>query len=757
MKRLIAGLLILLAATAAAAVYVGTDNERRQLMQHAAVSVGQPLTIPNDPRLADPDKLYSALRSAADDARVNVFRTAVGFTVDGLPQTTQYVLLTTGTRLFDAFDLRAGRWLTPEDADHPERFLSTTSSSGPAQVGVIGDFGGNDLIVVRGLRSALDSLPVAATYVVEAPDPASFTKFVNAFADRASSAAGAPGLFSPSSFESRGDSFAGYTTGYAPVLSAVQLVITFFAALFLAFQVLHEAKKAGVMKLHGFGAIDVWFEVAGRRILVALAASEAVALVGSRLVPDANDDFTISVGLAIARAFVVMLAASIVACAYVARTNISNGIKNRKDTRAVFALNTLVKVGCSVGLIAVGAGLWLQYANAAGERAQFGNWERARGYGIFYPTAVGNDLVELQTGGLGTTMAEVFDLYPALNERGALYVDATAYEPAALAAPLPPGAHRSLVVNVNYLHQFPLRDASGRKIDVPDSTTDWVLLIPSSYRDREAEIRADFKRTRTGDTTQQGAVQAEDALFGRPAPATVAQQAVSIIWMEDGQSVFSFDPLINPDAGNNIVDPFLQVMTSANSLGIDRANMLTGSGGTALKIRLVDGDTVKTLADISPTLTHLKLDDNLRHLVTMDEYVSQKIAALDAGIRSVVIAGFALLVGLLVLAVQSASILFERYSRRITVRRLFGAGFTRTYREVLLIFGTVWTVQLVGALIANRLALNPFSTSTFSSIADDSVVVAITAAVVLVECLFSIGALVLIERRGIVRVLKQEF
>ena len=170
MKRVIVALLMLLSAAAAATVYVNTDNAQRQLMQHAAASVGQPFTIPGDPRLADPVKMYAALRTAAADARVNVFRTSVGYTPDGRPQVTQYVLLTTNTHLFDAFSLRSGRWLRPEDADHPERFLSTTQTGSPDQVGVLGDFGGNDLVAVRGLRSAFDSLPVAATYDVESSD-----------------------------------------------------------------------------------------------------------------------------------------------------------------------------------------------------------------------------------------------------------------------------------------------------------------------------------------------------------------------------------------------------------------------------------------------------------------------------------------------------------------------------------------------------------------------------------------------------------
>jgi putative ABC transport system permease protein len=751
MKRVIIALLMLLSAAATATVFVNTDNAQLQAMQHAAVKVGQPFTIPGDPRLADPVKMYAALRAAAADARVNVFRTSVGYALDGRPQVTQYALLTTNTHLFDAFSLRAGRWLGPEDADHPERFLSTTQTGSPDQVGVLGDFGGNDLVAVRGLRNAFDSLPVAATYDVESTDKSSSDRFLNSLAQASSQLAGGPGPFTAASFMGGNDLFAGYASEFAPILNAVQYLIIFFTALFLAFQVLHDAKKAGVMKLHGFGVVRVWFAIAGRLILISLVTSEGIALLATRFVPDTTFEFTISVGLTIVRAFAVMLVASIVACAYVARANISNSIKNRKDTRGVFAVNTLVKIACSVALIAVGAGLWLQYANAAAARQQFGNWDRARGFGIFSPTLVGNDLVEAETGGSATTAAEVYDLYPALNDRGALYVDANNYEPVALAESFPPGAYRSIVVNVNYLKQFPLRDDSGRTIGIGENTTDWVVLAPSHYKSQRAEILAYFQADRSG------AAHAEEAVFGRPVPASVAHQGVSIIWMQDNQAVFSFNPLVDPDHGNNIVGPFIQVMTSANSLGIDRANMLSGGGGTAMKIRLLGGDPVRTHQDLLPTLKRLKLDDNLPYLVTMDEYVSQQIAALDNGIRSVEFAGIALFVGLLVLAVQSLSILFERYSRRITVRRLFGAGFMRTFREPLLLFGAVWSVQLIGALVANRLGLNPFSTPTFSSVAGDGIVVAIAACVAALEVLFSAGVLTFIERRSVVRVLKQEF
>jgi len=766
MRRLIIGMLVVLAASAAVIAYLDASDAQRQRIEQAG-AIGRPITIPTDPRLSDPDTVFGMLRRAAVDARVNVLRTLVGYTADGRQRTTQYVLLTTGTHLFDAFNLRSGRWLTPDDADHPDRYLSDARSDSPEQVGVLNVFGIQPEISIRSLQRAFDSLPVAGTYVIEASDEASFDTFANSLAQRASALAGGPGAFTARTFTSSAFGGVGGQSVGGPgiVLGAVQFLIVFLTAIFLAFKVLHQAKKAGVMRLHGFGALDVWYEVAGRLLLVTLIASEAIALPATLLVPGTTLDFSRAVGLDILRAFAVMLSASLLTCAYVARAQIGSAIKNRKDTQGLFALNTMVKIGASALLIAAASGLWVLYTDAAAARDKFGNWDRARGYGVFTPRSVGNDFAEIVSGGTATTAALVFDLYPTLNDRGALYVDATQFEPPPpeQGAPEPSVAtgppYRSMKVNANYLERFPVLDAAGRAIEVGEGTTDWVVLAPIHLRDQEQQIRAFFQGVRTGDG---GAIQS-NGTYGRPMPTGLAHQKVAIVWTADGQSVFSFNPLVNPGAGNNIVDPIVEVMTTSNSVGDDRGNMMSGGIDSALKMPLQEGDAARTLQGLEPLLKSLKLDDNYRYLVTIDGWVAQQIATIDLALRLYAGVALGLLVGLLMLSVQSVSIMFERYSRRITVRRLFGAGFAQAYREVVLLFGVSWGLQLGGALIANRLGVNPFATAPASAVAPatgvaaDGVIVVVTAAIALLEWLLSVVVLTRIERGGVVRVLKQEF
>jgi len=343
----------------------------------------------------------------------------------------------------------------------------------------------------------------------------------------------------------------------------------------------------------------------------------------------------------------------------------------------------------------------------------------------------------------------VYDLYPKLNAAGGLFVDSSMYEPLALTHPLPSGAFPTMTVNPNYLKQFPIRDRTGQPITVSETTTDWVVLVPVTYQDRQAQLESYFQGLRSG------AGRPEKLMFGRDAPASIANQKVSVIWTQPGQEIFSFNPKVNPDHGNIVADPIVQVLTTANSLGVDRANMITGGANTAMKVRLSPGGTVATLAALQPSLARLRLADNLRHLVTMNDYAAQRIQSLQDQIRSITIAAAASYTGLLLLTAQNLAIIFERYSRKIVIRRLFGFGFTRRYRDFLSIFAVIWATQLLAALAANRLGVNPLSTQP--SAPGLGVVIVVTGLGTVLELAFAVFVLARIERRNTITVLKGDF
>ncbi|MGH9553788.1 MAG: DUF1430 domain-containing protein, partial [Terriglobales bacterium] len=164
-----------------------------------------------------------------------------------------------------------------------------------------------------------------------------------------------------------------------------------------------------------------------------------------------------------------------------------------------------------------------------------------------------------------------------------------------------------------------------------------------------------------------------------------------------------------------------------------------------------------TLAALQPDLKRLKLDDNLTHLVTLDDAALQKVQRIQGNITIIAVTGIGLLIIMLILALQSLTLLFERFARKIVTRRLFGLSFGRRYREFLVIFGAVWVGEMAVALLANSVGLNPFASATDSGAATASATLGVCVATLTIESLFSAAALIFIEHRRTTDVLKGEF
>ena len=756
MKRILAALLCALSVAAFLRAFVVTDQAQRNAFRQATSGIGLGFTLPANPALADPDALESDLEAATQAANANVLRSSSGFELDGTSQVTHYVLLTRPTALFDRLSLASGRVLAVDDtASGSRQFLSTARTDSPDQVGILSDFAANDRVYVRPLSAAWSALPVAGSYRVEARNPDEAQQFIDVLLKRINDrlGAGERQLTSRDLLTEKQSTGIDGAVNVAGLLGLAQGVLVAMALLLLVYHLLHEAKQVGVLKLHGLSSLLVWWRMAGRLVagvgLTSVVAGAAVSLV----VPGTNLRFTGDVAAALTTAFLAMLISSLLTTAYTVQVRPSDSLKNRKDTTGLFAVNCVVRGVATIGVVAIGASLLTQYQGAMTAATGLGDWASTRQYGIFSPTLVGNDLEDSRTGGTGSLASEVFDLYRALNEQGGLFVDSTAFQPGVT----PEGAWPTMVVNPNYLAAYPILAEDGRPVSISESTTDWVVLAPSSLRGRAAELQSYFERKRHGDTTEQGALQAELALFGREAPSAVANQDVRVVWVRDGQQAFSFNPEVATSTANRLNSPLIEVMTLANSLGQDRANMITGGPESAMKVRLVNGDTAVTQQSLQPLLSRLHLDDNLRRVITMEGYVADEVERVHQGLLSILVSGVALAVALLVLIGQTLTIVFERYSRRIVMRRLFGLGFFARYAEYLAVMAALWAAQVIGALVVNAAGVSPFSTDTTASVAPTATVLAVAAVVLGVELVFSTAVLGLIERRNTVAVLKGDF
>ena len=754
LKRVLVVLLIALTGLGFAVSLLRAADEQRTAMEQAASSIGNAFAIPTDPRFADPEVISPALLNAALASHVNVFRTAFGYDGHDNPTVSHYILLTADTRFYEPFRTRSGALLSPEQTRAGDRFVATTGEVRGAQTGVLSALPGGPRVSIRPLNQAFLALPTAGSYYVECAQLSGCEAFLEHLAtdintrDQTIHA-------TPDTFKAEGQQIAGFSNGALPLLGAGIYLLIVFVALAVLYRQISEAKRSGLLQLHGMGVFAIWWRITGRLIMIVLGIASAAAILAAALIPGATSQFMSTLAAFLLRSLVITMIVSLLSCLYIMRLRVAEAIKNRKDTKALFAFTMMIKVAFAVLLIVTGGSLWLGYQAAARELKQVGHWKSTAGYGVFSPMKVGNDLIDIQSGAPGPLTAEVYDLYPMLNARGSLYVDSLAFEPAALAQPLLPGKYRTMTVNPNYLRAYPVQDTAHTPITISESETDWIVLVPDTLRPESQAIEANITYNRVD------VARAERGLFGRDMPAAVRAQHIRIIWTAPHQKVFAFNTLINPNAGGLLDDPIIEVMTLSNSAGIDRDNAITGDVDGALKVKLTNNSPTDTFVALQPDLKRLKLDDNLTHLVTLDDAALQQVQRIQGIITSIIVTGIGLLIVMLVLALQSLTLLFERFARKIVTRRLFGLSFGRRYREFLVIFGAVWVGEMAVALLATNVAtsvgLNLFASATESGAATASATLGIGVATLAIEFLFSAAALVFIEHRRTTDVLKGEF
>ncbi|QSZ27661.1 DUF1430 domain-containing protein [Aceticella autotrophica] len=736
MKKILIIFLILAFIPSFFIVYSQTTEKEFEKMEKAGEDIGKPFIIPNNPLFSNPNEMYPILCEAANEHKVNIFRTNICYKANNQVEILKYVLLTSNTRFFDAFRLKSGRLLTAKDTQDSNAFISTVDTGDHNQIGIIREFGSSKLITIKPLKTAYEYLPVDGRYFVEASDNQVYAAFIKDFVNKVNKYY--QQSYSAKYFQEASNSGAGLqVTTLIDYLKYINYAIFLTTLILLIYYIFYESKRIGIMKMHGLSNIRLWFIICGKLITIIFILTAAVSLLVALIIKDTTSQFVGSVIIFQFKAYLIMMAISIIPYIYISRIKISDAIKNRKDTNGIFTINMLLKMGCSILAVMVGLSIFSQYAEIRTKQENLKNWEQSKDYGIFYPVNIGNDIEDVQQGSRKETAIEAVELYPVLNKMGAVLIDALSYEERALLMNKGTDNIRSIKVNPNYLQRFPVYDLHNQPVHISEDTCDWILLVPEKYYNRENEIMNYFHKDRID------AYDAEEHCFGRLVPDSVKNQHIKIIWLTNNQKIFSFNPKVFPAENNMIIDPIIQVITEKNSICADRVNLINGHGGSdPLKVKLINRDTALTLRMLESELKRLKLDDNLQQLITVDQYVLQQIYDLQKWMNHLLLIIMGLIVGLLILMVQNLTIFFNKYQQKFIVRRLFGTGFFRTYKEYILLFTLTWIFQLLICLIVKPNG------------ADDIKLLALAAGIILIEVAASVIALLVIEQKNKVKILK---
>jgi len=760
-----------------ATVYYQIDEEEIEKINTLENAIARQFVIPRDALLTNPETMYFLICQAAAESDVNIFRRSLVYKEDDQVEILKYLLLTRDTRFFDSLRLKNGRFFEPEETQYNGSFISTINTGEQTQIGVLSDFGGNHLITLRPLKSSYERFSVEGPYFVEAANDADVQKFIHTLVDSINEYY-KPYLresnfsykdFTPSSKAVEVDGTANKGTGIealwggglgtvlfnpsVDLFNFINRLILIIVLILMLYYIFNESKRIGIMKMHGVAKFRLWFIIAGRLIVILFVLTTLAALAAGLWTSNTSLQFLRGILLNQFKSYAVMLFLSMAAYLYISRIAVGNAIKNRKDANSIFALNSLLKIGCSVLLVLYCFAIWNQFGVIRTKQERLKNWEFSKDYGVIQNFFVGYDEDISSANAAQSSVRD--DLYRYLNQRGALLINAFMYDQKWIIRNKNWNGVRSIKVNPNYLTRFPLYDQHQNPVQIAEDCSDWILLVPEKYRAHETEILDFFHKDRFGAEGYEGWHQGEERNFHRTVPEQIKNQQIKIIWLADNQKVFSFDPDVFPAEKNLIIDPIIQVVTEQNSLLIDRDAILGTGASDPLKIRLIERDSVMTYQSLLPELKRLKLDDNLKSIVTVDQFVLQEINRLQEALNQLIMVSLGLLAGLLFLVIQNLAIFFNKYRYRFIVRRLFGTGFFKTYKEYLWIFCGGWAVQiLLCGILSYKNSVGLMSIGVVQK-AFDYGSAAIIGGIIAFELLASAIALITIERRNKLNVLKE--
>ena len=271
----------------AALVLTDTVFERESQSESAASRVGTHFVWPEHPRAADPDAALRILVESADATGSNVLRTSVRAARSGRKQITHYILMGRGeTGLFGEFALAQGRWFSQSESRTGPVTVSSARVGAQNNVGVPAVFGDRFDLTFAPLRQAFESLPSSGLYVIEARDIASREAFLAMIHQRLV-AAGVADLsvaaLTPARIQIRSES--------GNFLRILAYILAIVATLAIAFVLLREGKRIGVLRLMGHPTTRIWYMVVGRLQLASLLVGLCACVVVAFAVPGVDAFF----------------------------------------------------------------------------------------------------------------------------------------------------------------------------------------------------------------------------------------------------------------------------------------------------------------------------------------------------------------------------------------------------------------------------------------------------------------------------------
>lgn len=620
--------------------------------------------IPDEDEICNPEILFWTLTETAQMCSANIIKTRL---IDGENsgdyELVKYILVGSENSLYlQQFDLQDGRMLTSADTSDLDfdGFVSTKDYETESQIGWIGSNMLNMDVTVYPLARIFDYSKADGLYYVELAGKSTMENFLQTLHDNIQKYTGVDIDVS--------ELYGAQSTVGIPYADLTQYYIVFgficiLFALFVLYYLFRKRRDAAIMRLMGTKNSIICKEL----FFEPLAVFPVFGLLAALAIWMFSGSFWYSVKVTYCIWLLYDACIVFFVLAYrMANRNLaySAALKGQQFTRGILAIHMIAEALCLLFVLYAGAGAYTNIISLGQDMKRYENWSIAEDYGVFYPLYTGDDQTSDEQDERDIAIGGA--LYTELNERGALFVDATEFEDEyqELNAQYVTNTWEySLKVNPNYLEAFQVLDENGQQIEVSEEEESLVLLVPENYKDEEEAIL----RYYLADQTSYREVDTD--IYGLETTVSETQQ-IKIIWTKTDQQVFTFDSSVSMDVAG-ITDPVIVVLTENNSYVCQRLGVLGSGNSDPLKVKL-SGTSKETYDELYEVLDELGLSDNLKALVSVNEQANETLALMKANLILAVRLILVMLLLLVYLIYQSTVLIFEGRKKEYAVKQLFG-------------------------------------------------------------------------------------
>lgn len=468
------------------------------------------------------------------------------------------------------------------------------------------------------------------------------------------------------------------------------LIVYFIVMLLVLYDLLKSNKMIGVEKLLGVSTgrifLDRIIALLKLFIVTSLGSSIVLSIIKFNTFNYYVRTFLLKIGYINVVLGIIFLFICSLPLLYINQISISDMLKNKKLTSEILVFNFFIKIVLiTIGILIVSTGVnnYDKIKNVFSD--SFKQWEDVKDYAII-PSLINISGDELESKEFKENQKCIYKYF---NERGGILADFSEYTPGNRAMRLSETKwdyeRDNVIVNPNYLNRYPVYDLNGEQVYISEDDESYIVLIPEKYKKYENQIIKLFNSWKSVGLTGK-----DDA------------QKNKLIWIKDNQKLFSMLIDVNPEENNYVQDPIIHVMTENNSAGFNY-DVVMGIDNSPFKIKV---ENYKSPEDtIVPILKEYGYDKNINKILCIGEQVASEGKSVKNLMSILLIGIFISLFSIILVIVQNISNFFDKYQKKIAIRKLIGYTMLDKYKEYFIISLISWILVFITHLVLNKVEI----------------------------------------------------